>query len=109
MGQNRSGKSTLSKLILGMYVPEQGEVLYDGKSVLSLNYQSIYSNIAVMMQNYGKYNLSIRENIAISDLDKLNANDRIQEVLKFVGVKEEVRRKGGYDTEMGREFNGVEF
>ena len=32
----------------------------------------------------------IRENIAISDLDKLNA-------------------KGGYDTEMGREFNGVEF
>lgn len=40
----------------------------------------------------------IRENIAISDLDKLNANDRIQEVLKFVGVKEEVRRKGGYDT-----------
>ena len=109
LGQNGSGKSTLSKLILGMYVPEQGEVLYDGKSVLSLNYQSIYSNIAVMMQNYGKYNLSIRENIAISDLDKLNANDRIQEVLKFVGMEEEVRRKGGYDTEMGREFNGVEF
>jgi ABC-type multidrug transport system fused ATPase/permease subunit len=109
LGQNGSGKSTLSKLILGMYVPEQGEVLYDGKSVLSLNYQSIYSNIAVMMQNYGKYNLSIRENIAISDLDKLNANDRIQEVLKFVGMEEEVRRKGGYDTEIGREFDGVEF
>ena len=109
LGQNGSGKTTLSKLILGLYVPNLGDVLYDGKTISNLKDQSIYSMMAVMPQKFGKYSLSIRENIAISDIDKLNEEGEMQKVLRFVDMEEEVIRKGGYDTEVGREFNGVEF
>ena len=67
VGRTGSGKSTLGKLLLGLYLPTKGEVYYDGIPLRSLNYQAVRAQCGVVMQESSIFSGSIRENIALSD------------------------------------------
>ena len=69
VGPTGSGKSTLGKLLLGLYLPTEGEILYDGMPLRSLNYQSVRSQFGVIMQDASIFNGSIRQNIAFNNPD----------------------------------------
>ena len=67
VGRTGSGKSTLGKLLLGLYAPTEGEILYDGLPLQTLNYRSLRSQFGVVLQDSLLFSGSIRQNIAFND------------------------------------------
>lgn len=67
VGHTGAGKSTLGHLLLGLYLPTEGEILYDGILLKRLNYQAVRSQFGVVTQNTNLFSGSIRENIALGN------------------------------------------
>lgn len=108
VGENGSGKTTLSKIIAGVYEPKEGEVLYDGENIKIFERESFYRNFSVISQDFVKYQLSLRENIGISMPNRMHDDERLLKSAKAANIDNIVKRIGGLDTQLGREFDGVE-
>lgn len=108
VGENGSGKTTLSKLIAGVYEPASGEVRYDGEDIKNFEKDSFYRRISVISQNFVKYQLSMRENIGMSTPNQVHNDERLMQSARAANVEPIIRRIGGLDTQLGREFDGVE-
>jgi ABC-type bacteriocin/lantibiotic exporter with double-glycine peptidase domain len=65
VGRSGSGKSTLAHLLLGLYVPDSGEVLYDGADLKGLEAHSVRQQIGIVTQAAYLFGSTIRENIAL--------------------------------------------
>ena len=57
----------MGKLLLGLYLPTEGEILYDGIPLRSLNYQSVRFQFGVIMQDAEVFSGSIWQNIAFNN------------------------------------------
>ena len=67
VGRSGAGKSTLANLLLGLYQPSEGQILFDGVNLSELNLQSVRSQLGVVPQHPYLFGLSIRGNIALAD------------------------------------------
>jgi ABC-type bacteriocin/lantibiotic exporter with double-glycine peptidase domain len=67
VGRTGSGKSTLGALLLGLYTPTMGDILYDTIALRTLNYQAVRTQFGVVMQEANVFSGSIRENITLND------------------------------------------
>jgi ATP-binding cassette, subfamily B, bacterial len=67
VGRTGSGKSTLGALLLGLYTPTMGSILYDEIPLYKLNYQAVRAQFGVVMQEANVFSGSIRENITLND------------------------------------------
>lgn len=103
VGENGSGKTTLVKLLMGLYPISAGQVLFDGIPVEELDEQDVYRNVTVIFQDFMKYALTVRENIALGDIERLDDADRIRAVAEETGVDRIVQSyQEGYETNLGR-------
>ena len=69
VGRTGSGKSTLGRILLGLHLPTQGDVLYDDISLRTLNYQAVRSQFGVVLQESTLFSGSVRDNIALNHPD----------------------------------------
>jgi ATP-binding cassette, subfamily B, bacterial len=74
VGRSGSGKSTLAGLLVGLYPPTSGRVLYDGVSLSDLNLREVRSKLGIVTQRSYLFHGSIRSNIMMLDPD-LPADD----------------------------------
>lgn len=67
VGESGSGKTTLANLLLGLYVPSDGEIRFDGQSIRDLDLCSLRRRVGVVSQQPYLFAGSVRENIALGD------------------------------------------
>lgn len=82
VGANGAGKSTIIKLLCRFYQPTDGLILVNGVDLQTLSYGTIKRYMGVVFQDYFNYELSLRENIAMGNLDKLDEDDLLMDAMK---------------------------
>lgn len=107
VGENGSGKSTLIKLILGIYKPKNGEILYDDMNLNNIDTENLYKKISIVLQNFIKYKLTLKENICISNIENINNDYKIIETMKKCGV-DSLLNDITLDSQLSKEFDGAE-
>lgn len=103
VGANGSGKSTLVKLILGLYEPDEGNITIDGIDIRHYEPGSLRKAVSVVFQDFGKYSLTVRENIALGDLERMDDDEAITLAARKADAASFIERlSAGYDTPFGR-------
>jgi len=110
VGENGAGKSTIAKLLIGLYLPGEGNVLIDGQNTKSLSPGSIFKNISGVFQRYQRYRLTLAENVAISKGElHTSSTENINTALAQAEVDITGRSfTNGTDTMLSREFGGID-
>ncbi|BCL84433.1 NHLP family bacteriocin export ABC transporter peptidase/permease/ATPase [Ktedonobacteria bacterium brp13] len=67
VGRTGSGKSTLGRLLLGLYIPTEGAIYYDGIPLSSLHYQEVRRQFGVVLQESAIFSGSIMHNIILNN------------------------------------------
>jgi len=108
VGASGCGKSTVSKLISGLYAPWSGEILFDGKPIDSIRREILTGSIAVVDQDIILFEDTIANNIKMWD----NSIEDFEMILaaRDAQIHEDImQRDGGYRykiMEGGRDFSG---
>ncbi|MEV0386259.1 ABC transporter ATP-binding protein [Nonomuraea sp. NPDC050643] len=99
VGANGAGKSTIVKLLAGLYQPTKGRILWDGVEMGRLDPASLRRRIGMVFQDYMTYDLTALENIGVGDLETRFDPARIREAARLAEVDDAVGRlPRGYDT-----------
>ena len=106
IGRSGSGKSTITKLIQRLYVPERGRILVDGHDLAIVEAASLRGQLGVILQENTLFNKSILDNIALaSPLARL---EDVVAVAKLAGAHEFIcEMPEGYDTIIGENGTGL--
>lgn len=86
VGKNGAGKSTITKLILGLYSNYEGQILLNGIDIKKFNTEERSKIFSVVFQDFARYNLSIVDNIKFGD--SRYSEESINHILQEVGLKE---------------------
>lgn len=106
VGASGSGKTTLMKLILRIYNPTQGDILFNNINIKNISPQNIRENSGVVMQDGFIFSDSIERNIATGDdsIDK----DNLLKSTKIANIDDFINSLPlGYDTIIGSSGNGI--
>lgn len=112
VGINGSGKSTIIKLMLGLYEIESGQILINGYPMAEYSMWDVRKLFSALFQTFVQYPLTLRENIILSDLEHIDKDEQIEAVLQEVGLYDDLipKLEKGFDSYMTRNFddNGTE-
>lgn len=108
VGVNGAGKSTLIKLLCGLYAPDAGKVLID--DVAPAQSRSARERVAVIFQDFVRYHLSLKDNVALGARGAPDADAVVERALSDAGAHDFVQRlDGGVDTVLSAEYeNGTD-
>lgn len=108
VGASGCGKSTISKLISGLYKPWSGEILFDGKPISAIDRSVFTGSLAVVDQDIILFEDTIANNIRL--WDKSIEDFEVILAARDAKLHEDImQREGGYQykiTEGGRDFSG---
>lgn len=106
VGTNGAGKSTIVKLICGLFKPTEGEILVDGRNALEYDKNAYYRMFSTVFQDYEIYACSVLENVVGSDRTE-EAIRYGKECLKRVGLQEKIEElPKQYDTQLLKIIDG---
>lgn len=107
VGANGAGKTTVIKLVCGLYDPSAGRVLLDGRDPRTLDPQALPARMGVIFQNFVRYELSLRENVGFGSLPLLTREDELMAALRSAGGAELLQDlPRGWDTVLARGYPG---
>lgn len=106
VGENGAGKSTMIKLLLGLYEPTAGHIYIDGVDIRELSDEERRKVFSVIFQDYQSYQLSLRENVALGDISKLHDDAKIKAALDDAGIGELPKMNDkGLDLNLGKIYS----
>ena len=107
IGENGEGKTTIVKLLTRLYDPLEGQVLLDGVDLREYNLEDLYREIGVIFQDFMRYEMTARENIAVGRIERLDDLPLIrQSAQKSMAAEVVGRLPYGYEQMLGRRFDG---
>ena len=107
VGENGSGKTTIIKLLCGLYRPTKGRIMIDDQDLNKLSSQEIGKLIKVVFQDFYQYELTVRENIGFGNLGELDRDDKLNNALELVNLKDV--KDLGLDRNLGKlEMDGID-
>ena len=118
VGYNGAGKTTLIKLIMRLYDPSEGEILYDGINIKEYDLNTYREAIGAIFQDFKIFAATVDENVFLDerkifklDIDKEEHKQKMLNALTFSGFNEKLDKLSkGLRTELTREFeeDGIE-
>ncbi|SCY38602.1 ATP-binding cassette, subfamily B [Lachnospiraceae bacterium XPB1003] len=105
VGHNGAGKTTIIKLMLRLYDPDSGTILYNGKDIKTYNLKAYRDIFATTFQDFKLFGMTVRENILMGR-EYENDGELVREALKKADVLERIEAMDdGIDTVMTKEFD----
>jgi ATP-binding cassette subfamily B protein len=110
IGENGEGKTTIVKLLCRLYDPVEGQILLDGVDLREYDLADLYREIGVIFQDYMRYEMTARENIAVGRIEKIDNLPLLEQSARKSLADEVVGKlEAGYEQMLGRRFeNGVD-
>jgi ATP-binding cassette, subfamily B, bacterial len=107
IGENGQGKTTVVKLITRLYDPTEGQILLDGVDLREYSLEDLHSHIGVIFQDFMRFEMTARENIAVGRVDRPHQQADIESAAhKSLADTVVSKLAGGYDQMLGRRFEG---
>jgi ATP-binding cassette, subfamily B, bacterial len=105
VGENGSGKTTLIKLLTRLYVPSAGRIVLDGLDLAEWNPAALRRRVAVIFQDFARYQLKVGENIGVGDVAHFDDEARWREAAELATASPFVEElPEGYQTQLGKWF-----
>ncbi|MBP5793071.1 MAG: ABC transporter ATP-binding protein [Spirochaetaceae bacterium] len=102
VGNNGAGKTTIVKLLCGLYPPTSGEILVDGKTIDEIGIDKYQDKISVLFQDTTPISFSIAENVCGCDLNHIDKT-RLKESLEKAGIAKKIdslpKKENSYITQ----------
>jgi len=107
VGENGQGKTTIVKLLTRLYDPTGGRILLDGVDLREYELEDLWKEIGVIFQDFMRYDLTARENIAIGRIEDQDNIFRVRSAAHKSLAEDVIRNMPkGYDQILGRRFEG---
>ena len=107
VGENGSGKTTIIKLLNGLYDEYEGNVLINGIEIREIDKKSLRNCLATLFQDYNKYQFTIKENIGFGSIDNLDDIEKIKYSAKKGGADQFINcLPNNYTQQVGYWFEG---
>ena len=107
VGANGSGKSTIAKLMMGLYRPDGGRILINGIPIAEWPQDALNGLFGVVFQDFARYSLTVRDNVEVAAAGRLD-DATVQASLAGAGLGDDfvLRLPQGYDTPLGKVLRG---
>jgi ATP-binding cassette, subfamily B, bacterial len=107
VGENGEGKTTIVKLMTRLYDPLEGQILLDGIDLREYSLEDLYREIGVIFQDFVRYEMTARENIAVGQIETLGRLEPLQDAArKSMAAPVIERLPFSYEQMLGRRFEG---
>ena len=107
VGHNGSGKSTLAKLLAGLYRPTAGELCWNGRSLAEVPLSALRSQVALVFQEFGRYELSAHDNVVLGDVSRADDRHAVNQAIDRAGARSFIEQLGnGSATRLSRSYEG---
>jgi ATP-binding cassette subfamily B protein len=105
VGENGSGKTTLIKLLTRLYVPSSGRILLDGLDLGAWSPLALRRRVAVIFQDFARYQLKVGENIGAGDVEHFADEAQWREAAEMATAAPFIDDlPEGYQTQLGKWF-----
>ncbi|MFE4055012.1 ABC transporter ATP-binding protein [Streptomyces sp. NPDC059096] len=106
VGENGCGKTTLAKLLTGLYLPTAGMVTWDGEHLVDLCPTTVWRNTAMVPQDYTRWPLAARENITLGQ-PRSEGDAAVHQAAELAGADSVLAKlPDGLDTSLARSWWG---
>lgn len=106
VGENGAGKTTVTKLLTGLYDDYQGEILINGRELREYTQAQLKGLFTGVYQDFARYYDTVADNILLGDISGMEQPDavgRMEGHLQELGIREEMKGlPKGYDTPLGK-------
>ncbi len=107
IGENGQGKTTIVKLLTRLYDPTAGRILLDGVDLREYDIDDLNREIGVIFQDFMRYEMTVRQNIAIGRVDRADHNGDVEAAARKSRADALIQRlPKQYDQLLGRRFEG---
>nr|MCR4749416.1 ABC transporter ATP-binding protein/permease [Lachnospiraceae bacterium] len=105
VGHNGAGKTTIIKLMLRLYDPDSGTILYNGKDIKTYNLKAYRDIFATTFQDFRLFGMTVKENVLMGRHYE-NEDELVREALKKADVLDRIEELDkGIDSVMTKEFD----
>lgn len=110
VGINGAGKTTITKLLTGLYNNYSGDILVNGKNLKEFSASEIKGLFSVVYQDFAKYYIPLKDSVMLGDIHNISGEQKLKDALREIELTSMVTKlPKGIETPLGKIYdNGVD-